>query len=184
MAQCLHESGKLRYSEELASGSAYEGRKDLGNINPGDGVLFKGRGFIQITGRITYMLYGKYLGIDIITGENPKKVGQPELCADSAGWFWAVFKKDKNGNNLNVMADDDSFLKITYFVNGGFNGIKDRLSILKKAYSLFGVDNIDHRMNYIYTHIEENIKNPNRSGSDTALFKTIPDLKALNDLKA
>ncbi|MBN1207312.1 MAG: LysM peptidoglycan-binding domain-containing protein, partial [Myxococcaceae bacterium] len=51
LAQLAHESGSLRYMEEIASGSAYEGRRDLGNTQPGDGVRFKGRGPIQLTGR-------------------------------------------------------------------------------------------------------------------------------------
>src|SRR5512134_1807593 len=59
LAQLGHESGDLRYSEELASGIAYEGRLDLGNTQPGDGMRFKGRGLIQLTGRANYTRYGQ-----------------------------------------------------------------------------------------------------------------------------
>ncbi len=74
LAQIAHESGELRYTKELASGRAYEGRKDLGNTQQGDGVKYKGRGLIQITGRANYRKYANYCGFDV--------VGSPELWND------------------------------------------------------------------------------------------------------
>lgn len=185
MTQVLHESGGLRYSEELASGEAYEGRKDLGNIHPGDGILFAGKGALQITGRHTYEQFGKYIGMDLTTGTNSKKVSKDvNLCCEAAGWFWDVFKKDKSGNNLNNMADNDLFLRITYFLNGGQNGCADRLKKLKLTYKLFGVDNIEERLNNIYNYIENNLNISNRTtGLHNALFKAVPDLKTLQELK-
>jgi putative chitinase len=92
IAQIGHESGQLRYVEELASGSAYEGRKDLGNTQAGDGVRFKGRGLIQITGRFNYTQLSKDLGEDFI--KHPELLSTPKYAVQSACWFW-------NKNKLN-----------------------------------------------------------------------------------
>ena len=87
LAQIGHESGGLRYSEEIASGEAYEGRSDLGNTEPGDGPRFKGRGLIQLTGRANYVEYGAKLGIDLTSGDDQDKVStDPELAVDVACW--------------------------------------------------------------------------------------------------
>ena len=92
IAQIGHESGQLRYSEELASGKAYEGRRDLGNTQQGDGVKFKGRGLIQITGRFNYTQLSKDLKEDFI--KNPELLSTPKYAVQSACWFW-------NKNKLN-----------------------------------------------------------------------------------
>lgn len=86
IAQIGHESGYLRYSEEIASGKAYEGRRDLGNIYAGDGVKYKGRGLIQITGRYNYAQLSKDLGEDFI--KNPELLSTPKYAVQSACWFW------------------------------------------------------------------------------------------------
>ena len=92
IAQIGHESGYLRYSEEIASGKAYEGRRDLGNIHAGDGVKYKGRGLIQITGRYNYAQLSKDLGEDFI--KNPELLSTPKYAVQSACWYW-------NKNKLN-----------------------------------------------------------------------------------
>ena len=66
LAQIAHESGELRYTKEIASGKEYEGRKDLGNTQKGDGVRYKGRGLIQITGRANYKQISEATKIDCI----------------------------------------------------------------------------------------------------------------------
>jgi putative chitinase len=147
LAQVSHESGGLFYTEELASGIAYEGRKDLGNIQPGDGVKFKGRGLIQITGRLNFAALGKAFQADL--ADHPELLGaknihacspdQLKYAALSAGWFW-------NGNNLNAFADKidirqpideganlDAFKGITRRINGGYNGLADRLRRYKEG---------------------------------------------------
>ena len=85
-AQIGHESAELRHCEEIASGKAYEGRKDLGNTQPGDGMKFKGRGLLQITGRANYTQISKALGVDFIN--NPKLLTEPDRAVESACWWW------------------------------------------------------------------------------------------------
>ena len=124
LAQIGHESGQLRYVKELASGTAYEGRLDLGNSLPGDGVRYKGRGLIQITGRHNYALVS--LALDLPLLDNPELLEEPENAALSAGWFWY-------NRNLNALADSNSFVKITKKINGGTNGMADRQMLLNRA---------------------------------------------------
>ncbi|WP_293864938.1 glycoside hydrolase family 19 protein [uncultured Alsobacter sp.] len=127
LAQLGHESGGFRYTEELASGSAYEGRTDLGNTQKGDGVRFKGRGLIQITGRANYTAYGDAIGMDLTTGGNWTKLStDPFLAVDCAGWYWET-------RGLNDLADQDDVQKITRKINGGVNGLKDRKAYLSRA---------------------------------------------------
>jgi putative chitinase len=127
LSQLGHESGSLRYTAELASGTAYEGREDLGNTQPGDGPRFKGRGLIQITGRTNYTSYGNDRGKDYITGLNPTLLAtDPNIAADCSGWFWAT-------RQLNELADNDDLLTITKRINGGTNGLDDRARRLKLA---------------------------------------------------
>jgi Predicted chitinase len=124
LAQLIHESGSFRYMEEIASGQAYEGRKDLGNVNPGDGKLFKGRGPIQITGRANYRRYGKKIGIDI--ERHPEIAALPSIGLHLALEYWKA-------NGLNTLADADNVLGITKLINGGTNGLADRKAHLAKV---------------------------------------------------
>lgn len=128
LAQVAHESGGFRYVRELASGQAYEGRKDLGNVHEGDGVRFKGRGLIQITGRDNYRACGIALGLDLINA--PDLLSTPQYAALSTGWFW-------NTNDLNALADDSEFKAITQKINGGYNGLSDRIDYYNRALEIF-----------------------------------------------
>ena len=85
IAQLAHESGSFKYVKEIASGSAYEGRKDLGNTEPGDGVKFKGRGLIQLTGRANYKKASEYFKEDFIT--KPELIETPKYATLIAGWY-------------------------------------------------------------------------------------------------
>lgn len=124
LAQIGHESGQLRYVKELASGEAYEGRKDLGNTEPGDGVRYKGRGLIQITGRSNYALVALALGLPLL--EKPELLEEDGPACRSAGWYW--YKK-----NLNSLADQGLFELITKRINGGLNGYADRFKLYQAA---------------------------------------------------
>jgi putative chitinase len=124
LAQCAHESDSFRTLEEYASGAAYEGRKDLGNTEPGDGRRYKGRGIIQLTGRANYREYGNALGIDL--ENNPERALEPEVSVLTALEYW---KKKK----LNALADKDDVLTITKRINGGTNGLDDRKKYLARA---------------------------------------------------
>lgn len=128
LAQIAHESGQLRYVRELASGEAYEGRLDLGNTQPGDGVRYKGRGLIQITGRHNYRQCSIALfGIAELLLGAPETLERPMHAARSAAWFWW-------SNGLNIAADcPDSFRVITRRINGGLNGYADRLAAFERA---------------------------------------------------
>ena len=124
MAQLIHESGSFRYMEEIASGAAYEGRKDLGNTQPGDGIRFKGRGPIQITGRTNYRYFGDKIGIAI--EQNPALAASPSIGLHLALEYW----KDRR---LNILADSDDVVGITRRINGGVTGLDDRKAHLAKV---------------------------------------------------
>lgn len=129
LAQLAHESGQLRYFEEIASGAAYEGRRDLGNTQPGDGVRFKGRGPIQLTGRANYTAASRALGVDLVS--NPHLAATPEIGFRIAQWFW-------NSRGLNAYADAGNFDAITYRVNGGYNGKAARDAYYARARQVLG----------------------------------------------
>ena len=131
LSQIMHESGGFRYSEEIASGKAYEGRKDLGNTQKGDGVKYKGRGLIQLTGRANYTKYKAYCGFDVVS--QPELLARPIGAVRSSMWYW---KK----NSLNYYADRDEFVKITKRINGGTNGLKQRETYLKRAKAALGIN--------------------------------------------
>lgn len=130
LAQIAHESGQLVYTKELASGAAYEGRHDLGNTQPGDGVRFKGRGLIQVTGRANMVKLAADLKIDCVN--HPELLEEPSGASRSAGWFW-------RSKNLSQFADSDDFVKLTERINGGHNGLAERQAFWATAKRVLGV---------------------------------------------
>lgn len=152
IAQLAHESGELKYMEEIASGAAYEGRRDLGNTQAGDGKRYKGRGPIQLTGRTNYQKFGTKLGLDLVN--NPTIAATKEVGFRIAGLYW----KDRG---LNALADQGSqivnitrtrkngttfveqhpaFDAITFKINGGFNGKEDRIHYYERAKNVLNKD--------------------------------------------
>ena len=126
MAQIEHESAGFKHLVELGGKSyfdKYDGRKDLGNIYVGDGYKFRGRGFIQVTGRANYTLLSKDTRIDFLN--NPDLLTQEANAMISALWYW-------NKHKLNGLADKDDLKGITKKINGGYNGLADREAKLKK----------------------------------------------------
>lgn len=130
LAQIAHESDRFNALEEYTSGADYEGRTDLGNTQPGDGVRFKGRGLFNIAGKINYEIIGKALGVDLVN--NPKRLADPDLAARSAAWWWSTV-------GLNSVADKDDIKAVTQRVNGGFNGLDDRTQLLERAKKVLGI---------------------------------------------
>jgi putative chitinase len=124
VAQLAQESGEFKWFEELASGAAYEGRSDLGNTQPGDGVRFKGRGPIQLTGRANYRAAGQALGLDL--ENNPELVSTPAIGFRVAAWFW-------KSRGLNDIAESGNFREVTRRINGGYNGYDVRLAYYQRA---------------------------------------------------
>lgn len=120
LSQVATETGNLKWLEEIASGAAYEGRRDLGNTQPGDGRRFKGRGLIQLTGRANYERFAKYAGRPDIM-QNPQLVSQdPTLAVQSAIFYWNTRK------GLREAAQRGDIDKVSRLVNGGTNGLKER----------------------------------------------------------
>lgn len=121
IAQVGHESMGFVCTAEIwgptAAQRGYEGRKDLGNTQPGDGSRFRGRGLIQITGRANYQAVSDALGVDFVA--TPSLLQQDGYAARSAAWWWAT-------HGCNELTDTGSVEAVTRRINGGLNGLADR----------------------------------------------------------
>lgn len=120
MAQIAHETAQMSISTERGPDSyfdRYDGRKDLGNVRPGDGRRYRGRGWIQLTGRYNYRKAGEALGIDL--ENNPEKAADPDIAMDVAIWYF-------ESRVMNRISNPQDIKRITKAVNGGYNGYSDR----------------------------------------------------------
>lgn len=131
-AHLAHESAEYRYMREIATGSAYEGRLDLGNTQPGDGRRYPGRGGIQITGRDAARQAGRDLGVDFEA--RPELMELPEWATKVSVWFWVKYKPA-----LQPAANREWFHVTQRLVNGGENGWADRLQYYQRNRRLFGM---------------------------------------------
>ena len=133
LSQCAHESGNFKYTKELGNDAyfqKYEGRKALGNTQPGDGSKFKGRGFIQLTGRVNYEKFSKFCGEDCVTNPDLVSTKYPMM---SAAYF---FDKNKLWSICDGGSDDETVKKLTKRINGGYNGLEDRQKKFDKFWDL------------------------------------------------
>jgi putative chitinase len=134
LAQAGHESAHFKTLHEYATGQAYEGRKDLGNVYAGDGRRYKGRGIFQLTGRANYRAYGAILKLDL--ENDPELAADPEISVRVACEYW----KQKG---LSGWADRDDVNEITRRINGGYNGLQDRKNTLARAKKNLGADSFN-----------------------------------------
>jgi putative chitinase len=130
IAQVGHETGNFQFLEEVASGAAYEGRKDLGNVKKGDGRRYKGRGAIQVTGRTNYRDAGKALGLPL--EDQPELAASHDVGMRVAAWYW-------NSRKLTEHATRGNFALVTRRINGGYNGWRDRVTIYRRACAALGI---------------------------------------------
>jgi putative chitinase len=132
-AQAAHECAGFKTMHEYWGPTKaqirYEGRVDLGNINPGDGYLFRGRGIFQLTGRANYEKMGELLGLDFIS--HPDLAANPETALRIACEYW-------KSRGLNALADKNDIVAITKKINGGMNGIADRRALFTIAWKIWG----------------------------------------------
>lgn len=135
LAQIGHESGSLRHVREIWGPTPaqvrYEGRADLGNVQPGDGSRYRGRGLIQTTGRANYVRVRDRLrarlGDRVPDFEaTPDALEEPRWAVWSAADYW-------DDRRLNALADAGNFDTITYRINGGQNGQADRQARWERA---------------------------------------------------
>jgi putative chitinase len=133
IAQCAEETGGFQWFHELGKAayfSKYDNRSDLGNRGPPDGVDFKGRGALMLTGRFNYGAYSKWeTGSDLLV-RHPELLEQPKYAFGSAAWYWST-------HGLNKPAEANDFTLVTKRINGGTNGEDARLRYYARGLTQF-----------------------------------------------
>lgn len=133
LATIAWESGELRYTKEIwgptEAQKGYEGRRDLGNIHPGDGYRYLGRGLIMETGRENYQRVHDELGIDCVT--HPELLERPNEASLVSAWHFRRY-------GCNTAADIPDFRTVTKIINGGYNGWEGRKTFYAVALRVLG----------------------------------------------
>lgn len=127
LAQAAHETDRFRTLEEYggpAYFARYEGRRDLGNTQAGDGARFHGRGIFQLTGRFNYRRFGEAIDVDL--EREPERAKEPEISLRVALAYWRE-------RGCNAAADADDVVAVTKLINGGRNGLAERTRLLAVA---------------------------------------------------
>jgi putative chitinase len=124
----IEEAKKYARKPELIANKVYANRMGNGDEASGDGWKYRGRSYIQLTGKNNYIKFGESINKDIIN--NPDIVAE-QYALIAAGWFWKI-------NNINEIADKGTSIEvikeITKKINGGYNGIEHRQSLFNYYY--------------------------------------------------
>ncbi|AMJ63764.1 hypothetical protein AXW83_17425 [Bosea sp. PAMC 26642] len=131
LAQAAHETDRFRTMVEYggtAYFARYEGRRDLGNTQAGDGVRFHGRGIFQLTGRFNYRRYGALIGVDLEA--EPERAKEPAISLAVAFAYWRE-------RGCDTAADADDIAAVTKLINGGRNGLAERTRLLATAKTIW-----------------------------------------------
>ncbi len=139
LGQTMEESAGYTTTIEFASGSEYQGR--MGNTSPGDGKKYKGRGYIQLTGKSNYIDASKELGLDVVN--HPELLEDPINALKVSCWFWKKY-------NLNKWADADDIRRLGNAINRGnpnYSGLplgnSQRVAFTNKAKQALATENIN-----------------------------------------
>lgn len=132
LAQAAHESAGFRTLEEFGGATywgRYEGRTDLGNTNTGDGVRYHGRGIFQLTGRANYRAMGGKISVGL--EDEPHLAAEGDVSLRTACEYW-------KSRRIEVPADSNDIREVTRRINGGFNGLAERTTYYRRAWSIWG----------------------------------------------
>jgi putative chitinase len=132
LSQAAHESAGFRTLEEFGGAaywSRYEGRLDLGNTNSGDGVRYHGRGIFQLTGRANYRDMGGKIRLAL--EDEPHLAAEGDVSLRTACEYWT-------SRRIHVPADNNDIREVTRRINGGFNGLAERQTYYRRAWSIWG----------------------------------------------